>query len=367
MKNRQSALTSLGTFLKQMWPFRQAPKIEVHACLLWNQAPKWHLKYITFDPMPICNCQGQTQSTRRFPTSNFVGTTTDALLYPPLLVASASRSQRMAHGQAQIQGVCHWPSHHQIASAGARLLESMSTTCQCKQVNGSCKQSDANKVMLTKQAWAALYIGLHPDSDSSCSSHHSDSPLNLTQLTLDADGVGQSWVPEKQQTQMPLSFLLSFSLTWLRLNPYMRSWRNCQEYDGHSMAPGYGPWKDVNMAGSAKLVLSSQWRKRAIQKVAMHDNASQSMTMNAPPQTIFHHLMIWRWSLCPTGRWQAHAFVQPQDRQSLTKFSGMIKLFTNPSKQHVWGRSQDRQRLTPRNLAPPPNFWMTLSASHPRS
>ena len=164
---------------------------------------------------------------------------------------------------------------------------------------------------------------------------------------------------------MPLSFLLSFSLTLLRLN--LRSWRNCQEYDGHSMAPGYGPWRDVNMAGSAKLVLSSQWRKRAIQKVAMQDNASQSMTMNAPPQTIFHHLMIWRWSLCPTGRWQAHAFVQPQDRQSLTKFSGMIKLFTNPSKQHVWGPSQDRQRLTPRNLAPPPNFWMTLSASHPRS
>ena len=98
----------------------------------------------------------------------------------------------------------------------------MSTTCQCKQVNGSCKQSDANKVMLTKQAWAALYIGLHSDSDSSCSSHHSDTPLTLTlcltltQLTLDADGVGQSWVPEKQQTLNNATFffiVIQFDVT----------------------------------------------------------------------------------------------------------------------------------------------------------
>ena len=152
MKNRQSALTSLGTFLKQMWPFRQAPKIEVHACLLWNQAPKWHLKYITFDPMPICNCQGQAQSTRRFPTSNFVGTTTDALLDPPLLVASASRSQRMAHGQAQIQGVCHWPSHHQMHQQVQGSLN------QCQQLVSANKWTDlANKVMQTKWCWQSKH------------------------------------------------------------------------------------------------------------------------------------------------------------------------------------------------------------------
>jgi hypothetical protein len=189
MKNRQSALTSLGTFLKQMWPFRQAPKIEVHACLLWNQAPKWHLKYITFDPMPICNCQGQTQSTRRFPTSNFVGTTTDALLDPPLLVASASRSQRMAHGQAQIQGVCHWPSHHQMHQQVQGSLN------QCQQLVSANKWTDlANKVMQTKWYWQSKH-GRPCTLDSTLTLTPAAPATTLTPSLSDSDStdIGRWW------------------------------------------------------------------------------------------------------------------------------------------------------------------------------
>ena len=109
---------TFSTFATANVAFRGKPLMPAkdhwhNACLLWNQAPKMKycsymsdhrtiIIYISLDPMPICNFQGQIQSTRHFPMPNFRGTTTDAHLDPPLLVASRSRSQRRAHVQNRI-------------------------------------------------------------------------------------------------------------------------------------------------------------------------------------------------------------------------------------------------------------------------